>query len=266
MRNMDQLFAKYERLFDLSGKMALVAGGAGGIGRAISEGLASRGCEVVLTSRTAEKADKIAAEIRDAGGKAHGLALSADAMEGVRKSVEAVQKDRGKIDILVNCIGSHIEAPAVEYREEDWDKIFNGSIKTAFFLSQAVAKGQIGHGGGRHIHISSVRSQLGLQNRGYVSYCSSRGAMNMMIRQLATEWAKHGITVNGIAPTFTRTDLVAKYLNDPAFYNPLIARIPLGRVAEPIDIAGLAIYLAAPASSFITGQIIFADGGVTACQ
>ncbi len=263
---MDQLFAKYERLFELSGKTALVAGGAGGIGRAISEGLASRGCEVVLTSRTAAKAEKIAAEIRGAGGKAHGVALVADSMEAVRKSVEAVQKDRGKIDILVNCIGSHIEAPAVEYREEDWDTIFNGSIKTAFFLSQAVAKGQIGHGGGRHIHISSVRSQLGLQNRGYVSYCSSRGAMNMMVRQLATEWAKHGITVNGIAPTFTRTDLVAKYLNDPAFYNPLIARIPLGRVAEPIDIAGLAIYLAAPASSFITGQIVFADGGVTACQ
>lgn len=266
MRRMDQLLAKYEKLFDLSGLTALVAGGAGGIGQAISEGFASRGCEVVLTSRTASKAEKIAAQIRDAGGKAHGVALVADSMEAVRRSVETVRRDRGKIDILVNCIGSHIEAPAVDYREEDWDKIFNGSIKTAFFLSQAVAKGQIGQGGGRHIHISSVRSQLGLQNRGYVSYCSSRGAMNMMIRQLATEWAKHRINVNGIAPTFTRTDLVAKYLNDPSFYNPLIARIPLGRVAEPIDIAGLALYLAAPASSFITGQIIFADGGVTACQ
>ncbi|HVP18031.1 MAG TPA: SDR family oxidoreductase [Spirochaetia bacterium] len=263
---MEQLLAKYEKLFDLTGSTALVAGGAGGIGQAVSEGFAAYGCTVVLTSRTAEKAEKIAGRIRDAGGKAYGVALSADSMEAVRRTVEGVRADQGRIDILVNCIGSHIEAPAEDYREEDWDKIFNGSVKTAFFLSQAVAKGQIGHGGGRHIHVSSVRSQLGLQGRGYVSYCSSRGAMNMMIRQLASEWAKHHINVNGIAPTFTRTDLVAKYLNDPAFYNPLIARIPLGRVADPIDLAGLAIYLAAPASSFITGQIVFADGGVTACQ
>jgi len=262
---MDQPFAKYASLFDLSGSTALVAGGAGGIGRAISEGLASRGCSVVLTSRTEEKAQKIAGSIQEQGGKAEGRALTVETMDAVRRLVEKVRSDHGRIDILVNCIGSHIEAPAEEYREEDWDAIFHGSVKTAFFLSQAVARGQIGNGGGRHIHISSVRSQLGI-HRGYASYCSTRGAMNMMVRQLATEWAKHQINVNGIAPTFTRTDLVAKYLNDKTFYNNLTARIPLGRVAEPIDIAGLAIYLAAPASSFITGQIIFADGGLTACQ
>ena len=262
---MEQIFSRYTTLFDLSGSTALIAGGAGGIGQAISEGLASRGCKVILTSRTAEKAEKIAARIREAGGQAHGSALSVDTMETVRQFVEGVRRNHGKIDILVNCIGSHIEAPAEEYREEDWDKIFDGSIKTAFFLSQAVAKGQIGQGGGKHIHITSVRSMLGI-HRGYASYCSSRGAMNMMVRQLATEWAQHRINVNGIAPTFTRTDLVAKYLNDPSFYNALITRIPLGRVCEPLDLAALAIYLAAPASNFITGQIIFADGGLTACQ
>jgi gluconate 5-dehydrogenase len=110
-----------------------------------------------------------------------------------------------------------------------------------------------------------VRSQLGIP-RGYIAYCSGRGGMNMMIKQLATEWAKHGITVNGIAPTFTRTELVKDYLEDPDFYNPLVARIPLGRICEPIDLAAMAIYLSAPASDFVTGQIIFADGGVTATQ
>jgi gluconate 5-dehydrogenase len=262
---MKESLEKYANLFDLSGRIALVAGGAGGIGSAISEGFASRGCRVVLTSRTAAKAEKVAEAVRKAGGDAHGLALAVDGMDAVRKFVEGVQRDYGRIDILVNCIGSHIEAPAEDYREEDWDKIFTGSLKTAFFLSQTVAKGQIGKGGGKHIHLTSVRSFLGI-HRGYVSYCASRGGMNMMIKQLATEWAQHGITVNGIAPTFTRTELVAKYLNDPAFYNPLIARIPLGRVCEPMDVAALAMYLAAPAASFITGQIIFLDGGLTSCQ
>jgi len=262
---MNEMLEKYSKLFSLSGRTALVTGGAGGIGSAICEGLAAQGCEVLLTSRSAEKAKKLADSINAAGGKATGLELEVDTMETVKRFVAGVYKDHPKIDILVNCIGGQIEAPAEEYREEDWDEIFKGSLKTAFFLSQAVAKGQIGNGGGKHIHLSSVRSMLGI-HRGYIGYCSSRGGMNMMIKQLATEWAKHGITVNGIAPTFTRTELVARYLNDPAFYNPLIARIPLGRVAEPIDIAGLAMYFAAPAADFITGQIVFADGGVTACQ
>jgi gluconate 5-dehydrogenase len=262
---MNEMLEKYTKLFDLTGRTALVTGGAGGIGTAICEGLAAGGCDVVLTSRTIEKAQKVAAGIRAAGGGAQGLALKVDSMDTVKDFVAGVYRHHGKIDILINCIGAQIEAPAEDYTEEDWDTIFTGSLKTAFFLSQAVARGQIGKGGGKHIHLSSVRSVLGI-HRGYIGYCSSRGGMNMMIKQLATEWARHGITVNGIAPTFTRTDLVARYLNDPGFYHPLIKRIPLGRIAEPIDIAGLAMYLAAPAADFITGQIVFADGGVTACQ
>lgn len=262
---MEELLERYTKMFGLAGRTALVAGGAGGIGTAICEGLAAQGCKVILTSRTEEKAKKVANAICEAGGDAQGLQLTVDSMGTVKGFVDSVYREHQKIDILVNCIGGQIEAPAEDYKEEDWDAIFTGSLKTAFFLSQAVAKGQIGKNGGKHIHLSSVRSQLGI-HRGYVGYCSSRGGMNMMIKQLATEWAKHGITVNGIAPTFTRTDLVARYLNDPNFYNPLIARIPLGRVADPIDIAGLAMYLASPAADFITGQIVFADGGVTACQ
>ena len=182
-----------------------------------------------------------------------------------RISDKPVLSQGDDIDVLVNCVGGHVDAPAEEYLEDDWDSVFEINVKAAFFLSQAVANVQIPKGGGKHIHISSVRSQLGI-HRGYSAYCSSKAALNLMIKQLATEWAKHQIKVNGIAPTFTRTELVKQYLDDPDFYNPLVARIPLGRVAETIDIAGMAIYLAAPASDFITGQIIFADGGVTACQ
>ncbi len=255
----------YRNLFNLDGKVALVVGGAGGLGSAICEGLASLGATVVICGQTGSKAEKLAADINAAGGKAWGAEIDIVDIERVRQFVPEVVKKFDQIDVLMNCVGMQIEAPAEEYTPEDWDRIFDVNLKSAFFLSQAVAKEQIPRHGGKHIHISSVRSLLGI-HRGYIGYCSSKGGVNLMIKQLATEWARHKITVNGIAPTFVRTEQVRRYLDDPVFYNPLVARIPLGRVGEPVDIAGLAMYLSAPASDFITGQIIFADGGVTACQ
>jgi len=252
-------------MFDLHGTTALVAGGAGGIGSAISTGLAALGCRVFLTARTEQKAENVAAAIREAGGEATGLALNIESMEDLRRFSVDLHSRVLKIDVLVNSMGTHIEAPAEQYTEEAWDHIMNVNLKAAFFLSQEIAKHQIGAGGGKHIHITSVRGSLGIA-RGYISYCTARGGMNMMIKQLATEWAKYGITVNGIAPTFTRTSLVAEYLNDPNFYQSLVARIPLGRVCEPHDIAGLALFLASHASDFINGQIIYVDGGLTATQ
>jgi NAD(P)-dependent dehydrogenase (short-subunit alcohol dehydrogenase family) len=258
-------FDTYRNLYNLGGKVALIAGGTGGIGSAISEGLAAYGATVVICGRDGAKAEALAAQIKAAGARAWGASLDILDFEAVRRFVDQVVERRGRLDVLVNAAGTHVEAPAEEYAEEDWDQVHDLNLKAAFFLSQAVAKVQISRGGGKQIHISSVRSQLGI-HRGYVAYCASKAGLNLMIKQLATEWAKHGITVNGIAPTFTRTELVKDYLEDPEFYSPLVARIPLGRICEPRDLAALAIYLAAPASDFITGQIIFADGGVTATQ
>jgi gluconate 5-dehydrogenase len=255
----------YRNLYRIAGKVALVAGGAGGIGTAICEGLAAFGATVVIGDVDSDLAVELSNKIKESGGQAWAGKLDILDIAGTHRFVNDISDRFGGLDILVNCVGSHKEAPAEVYTEEDWDRILGINLKGAFFLSQAAAKIQIPKKKGKHIHISSVRSLLGI-HRGYISYCSSKGGMNLMVKQLATEWAKHNITVNGIAPTFTRTDLVKKYLEDPEFYNPLIARIPLGRVCEPIDLAALTIYLAAPASDFITGQIIFADGGVTACQ
>jgi len=140
------------------------------------------------------------------------------------------------------------------------------NLKGGFILSQAAARSMIARGsGGSIIHVTSVRSGLGIR-RGYASYVASKGGLALLIKQLATEWAKYQIRVNGIAPTFTRTPLVTDYLNDPAFYNALVERIPMGRVCETEDLAGIALFLASDASSFITGQNIFVDGGVTATQ
>lgn len=258
-------FDTYKDLFNMEGKVAMIAGGGGDIGKAMSEGLAAFGATIVVCGRTGAKAEKVAEEINEAGGQAWGVELDVTNNQRVKEFVPEVAARYGGIDILINCVGTQIEAPAEEYKEEDWDHVFAVNLKSAFFLSQAVAKEQISKGGGKHIHVTSVRSQLGIR-RGFIGYCASKGGMNLMIKQLASEWAKYDICVNGIAPTFTRTSLVKDYLDDPEFYNPLIARIPLGRIAETIDLAGMAIYLAAPAANFITGQIIYADGGVTACQ
>ncbi len=255
----------YTNLFKLDGKVALVAGGAGGIGSAISEGLTALGATVLLTDMKEEEASKIADKINKVGGKAEGYTLNVSDVSSIEPFVLKLIEKHKSIDILVNCVGTHKEEAAEKYTEEDWDRIFSINLKAAFFLSQAVAKQQIGKGGGTHMHLTSVRSLLGI-HRGYISYCTSKGGMVMMVKQLATEWAKHKITVNGIAPTFTNTPLVAKYLDDPDFLNPLLERIPLGRVCEPQDIAGLAMFLASPAGSFITGQNIVIDGGVTATQ
>lgn len=253
---------QYRNLFTLDGKKALVAGGAGGIGSAICEGLAALGATVAVCDQDADRSEAWAEGL---GAGSCGLGFDATCVSSIEDVVTRTSEKLGGIDVLVNCVGTQIEAPAEEYSEEDWDRIFDVNLKSAFFLSQAVAKVQMADAGGKQIHISSVRSALGI-HRGYIGYCASKGGMNLMIKQLATEWAKHGITVNGIAPTFIRTALVAPYLEDKDFYNSLVSRIPLGRVGEPEDVAGLAVYLATPASDFITGQIIFLDGGVTACQ
>lgn len=259
-------FDTYNKLFDLTGKVALVAGGAGGIGTAVCEGLAAMGATVLVCDRNEEQAKIVADELVKAGGKASGYAVDVENAKGTAQFVEERAKEVGNIDILVNCVGRQIENAAEDYKEEDWDALFATNLKSGFFLSQAVAKVQIrNNSGGKHIHLSSVRSLLGIP-KGFVAYCTTKGGMNLMVKQLATEWAKYNINVNAIAPTFIKTEQVARYLNDPDFYNALVNRIPLGRVGQPMDVAGLAMYLAAPASNFVTGQIVFPDGGVTATQ
>ena len=257
--------AAHRAMFSLDGRVALVPGGAGGIGTQICEALAAHGATVVPTSRSGDAAEALAGRIREAGGDAHGIQLDPLETDSVGPAVADVEERVGPIDILVNCVGSHIEAPATDYAEADWDAVFDVNLKSAFFLSQAVARVQIPRRRGKHIHLSSVRGLIGIR-RGYVSYCASKGGLNLMVKQLATEWGQHGITVNGIAPTFTRTDLVKHYLDDPSFYEPLVQRIPLGRVCEPEEVAALAVYTAGPGSDFLTGQIIYLDGGVTASQ
>jgi NAD(P)-dependent dehydrogenase (short-subunit alcohol dehydrogenase family) len=254
-------------LFELSGKVALLPGGYGGIGEAIAWGLAQRGATVVIAGRSKAKADALARRMRAAGYEAHGTALEATRISAVERVVASVATRFGGIDILVNCVGTQIEEAIGKVTEKAFDHVYTVNLKAAMFVAQAVARHQIEAGrGGKQMHLLSVRAQLGLRDRGYSAYCSTKGALVMLIRQHAMELARHHINVNGIAPTFVYTEMIRHVMDNPAFKRQLLARIPLGRIADPKDVVGAALFFASPASDFVTGQILYVDGGITASQ
>lgn len=251
--------------FKLDGQVALVAGGYGGIGEALCLGLAQQGASVAIAGRSAEKSAALAEQLASDGFSALGLRFDIKEADEVSRLVDQTVSEFGRLDILVNCVGTHIEKPAEALSAEDWDQVHDTNLRGAFLLSQAGGRQMIKQKRGKQIHISSVRSLLGIR-RGFAAYTSSKAGMNLLVKQLATEWAQYGINVNGIAPTFIRTELVRHYLEDEDFYNALVGRIPLTRVGEPFDIVGATVFFASPAADFITGQILFIDGGVTATQ
>ena len=179
--------------------------------------------------------------------------------------VDDVAKHFGRLDILVNTVGGQREEKADDVTEENFAHVIDLNMKSAMFQAQAAARHMM-QGGGKQVHFGSVRSQLALRGRGFAAYCAAKGGLAILCRQLAAEWAPHRINVNVLAPTFVRTEQVAKWLNDPDFYRNLVARIPLGRVAETEDVLGAVLFLVSPASDFVTGHTLFLDGGVTTTQ
>ena len=189
--------------------------------------------------------------------------------EDADRAVAAAQDAFGRVDVVITAVGGGAGSalhPAEDYPEAEFDRIMNLNLRSAVLASQAAARAMIAGGrGGRVLHISSVRGQLGIDN-GFSAYVAAKGALNALTRQQATEWAKHGITVNAISPTFVRTPQVEDLLADEGFRRGLEQRIPLGRIAETDDVVGAVLLLCSDASAFITGQVLALDGGLTACQ
>lgn len=259
--------AELRGLFDLSGKSVFIPGGYGGIGEAIAWGLAQRGATVAIAGRDAAQAQKLAAELNAAGHHAYGLRMDAARVSDIRRAVDAAAKRMDGIDILVNCVGTQIEQRIDAVTEAAYDRVYAINLKSAMFLAQAVARHQVAQRrGGRQMHLLSVRAQLGIRDRGYSAYCSTKGGLAMLIKQHAMELAPQNITVNGIAPTFVYTEMIRHVMENKKFRRNLLQRIPLGRIADPKDVVGAALFFAAPASSFVTGQILYVDGGITASQ
>ena len=255
--------------FRLDGRVAIVSGGTGGIGRRLSLALAGTGARVGVLGRSASGAGDLEREIGDLGSEA--LLVDADVThrDDADRAIEEVLRRFGRVDIIVNAVGGGAGTalyPAESYPEDEWDRILNLNLRSDLLPTQAAVRAMIAGGrGGRVLHISSVRGQLGI-NQGFSAYVAAKGAINALTRQQATEWARHGITVNAIAPTFVATPQVESLLADEDFKRGLLARIPLGRVAETDDLVGAVLFFCSDASAFVTGQILTLDGGLTATQ
>lgn len=255
--------------FKLDGRVAYVSGGGGAIGSAIASHLAGAGAKIVIGELDAARAEAAAEKIRAAGGDAVAFATDATneaaAEEVVAKAIERF----GHLDILVNAVGGgagKVVFEAQEYPRDAWDWILELNLRSTLVVTQAVVRQMIKAGqGGRIVNISSVRAQLGI-NTGYSAYVAAKGAVSSLTRQWATEWAKYGIRVNAIRPTFVDTPQVAMLLDDPAFKAGVVARIPLGRVGDTSDMTGPVVFLASDAAQFVTGQVLGVDGGLTATQ
>ncbi|TMB53000.1 MAG: SDR family oxidoreductase [Chloroflexi bacterium] len=256
-------------LFSLDGRVALVSGGGGAIGSALAEGLAAAGARVAVSGRTPESCEAAVERVRSAGSE--GLALQGDmTVDADADRVVAQTLERfGRLDIVVNAVGGgagQVLHPAEEYPRSDWDWIMELNVRSTVVTTQAAVRSMIAAGhGGAVLNLSSVRSILGI-NAGYSAYVAAKGAISSLTRQWATEWATYGIRVNAIMPTFVDTPQVASLLADADFKADLVSRIPLGRVGETKDLVGPAIFLCSDAASFVTGQILGIDGGLTATQ
>jgi NAD(P)-dependent dehydrogenase (short-subunit alcohol dehydrogenase family) len=259
----------YLDTFSLQGKVALVPGGGGAMGSAIATALSGAGAQVVVANRTLASAEAAAARIRDAGGDAIAVQADATSEADAERAVAATVDRYGSIDIVVNCVGGgagEVLHEAQAYPRDDWDWIMELNVRSTVVATQAAVRAMVEAGnGGRIVNLSSVRAVLGI-SAGYSAYVAAKGAIESLTRQWATEWAKHGINVNAIRPTFVDTPQVASLLGDPVFKAGIVSRIPLGRVGVTDDITGAVVFLASPASSFITGQVIGIDGGLTATQ
>ena len=252
-------------LFDLAGRTAFIAGAYGDLGAAIARALVAAGVRVSIAGRDRDKLASLASAL---GNGATAVPLDASDVGSIRGAVGATLQTLGRIDFLVNCVGIFEEERLLDATPESFDRVTSVNYRAAMFLGQAVARSQVDGGiaGGRHVHMLSVRSQLAMRDRGYSSYCGSKGGLVMLVRQHAVELAPHGITVNGVAPTVVRTVMAEHWFADPVRRDKLLSRIPLGRVAEVEDVAGAVLFFLTPASSFVTGQVLYLDGGIMASQ
>lgn len=256
----------YTNLLTAVGKRALVTGGSSGLGKAIATALLQNGVSVAICSRYNEKAADLIEYAASNNFTLLPITCDIQNSEDVDHMMDIIEEKLGGLDILVNSAGMNKLIPAEDYDVETFNKVMGLNVTGLHIVTKAVGKRfMIPQQYGRIINISSVKSFIGT-NTDYIAYCASKGAVNMYTKQLACEWGGKGITVNSIAPTFVRTPINSFQLDDPVFYKSLTDRIPAGRIGKEEDIAAAALFLASDGASFVNGQILCVDGGLTAKQ
>lgn len=250
------------QLFDLTGRRALVTGSSMGIGFALARGLAQAGATLVLNARNADKLEQAADTLRTEGAEVETLTFDVTDAEAVREAIDGFETDQGAIDILVNNAGMQHRTPLEDFPPDAFDRLMRTNVNSAFYVGQACARHMIKRGAGRIINIASVQTLLA--RPAIAPYTASKGAVSNLTKGMATDWAKHGLNCNAIAPGYFDTPLNAALVADAEFSAWLEKRTPAGRWGKVEELVGACIFLSSEASSFVNGHTLFVDGGITA--
>jgi len=246
--------------FDLTGKIALITGSSQGIGFGIARGLGHAGATIILNGRNEEKMNRGISTLSSEGLKVYGYSFDVSDSDQIEQNISAIEREVGSIDILVNNAGIQRRGPLETIEESVWREVIETNLTAVFLLSKRVVKGMIDRRSGKIINLCSLMSEI---TRPTVApYTASKGGVKMLTKAMAIEWAKYNIQVNGIGPGFIVTELNRALLDDPKFDAMVRSRTPAGRWGEPSDLAGVAVFLASRASDYVTGQVIYVEGGL----
>lgn len=254
--------SKARELFDLTGQTALVTGSSQGIGLALARGLGEAGARVVLNGRDADRLAAAASELSAAGITVHKLVFDVTDHDAVRRAVDGFEREQGPIGILVNNAGMQHRGPLEDFDPAMFDTLLQTNVASVFHVGQAVARHMISRGQGKIINIASVQTMLA--RPGIAPYTATKGAVGNLTKGMATDWARHGLQVNAIAPGYFATPLNQALVDDPEFCAWLEKRTPAGRWGEVGELVGACVFLSSAASSFVNGHTLYVDGGVTA--
>ncbi|MCO7727889.1 SDR family oxidoreductase [Brucella intermedia] len=249
-------------LFNLEGRIALITGSSQGIGFALARGLAQYGATVIINGRERSKVDKAVTLLEDEGHKVFASAFAVTDAEEVRAAIDTIEDEIGALDILVNNAGMQYRAPLEDFPVEKWQQLLETNVSSAFYAGQAVARHMIARGRGKIINIASVQSELARPS--IAPYTATKGAIRNLTRGMATDWARHGLQINAIAPGYFKTPLNQALVDDPEFTAWLEKRTPAGRWGNVEELVGAAVFLSSDASTFVNGQVLHVDGGMTA--
>ncbi|MCD7804039.1 MAG: SDR family oxidoreductase [Oscillospiraceae bacterium] len=250
--------------FDLTGRVALVTGASSGLGVQIAKALANQGADLAIVARRESKLLAVKEEIEALGVKCYIHCCDVSNVEEIKQTVKDVEAHYGKIDILCNNAGIGLFDAAEKQSDEIWQTMMHVNLDAPYYFSREVAKGMIERGYGRIIMTGSIHSTVGMMELPLSAYATTKGGIRMMVKQLATEWAKYGITVNAIGPAYFPSEMTSDVIGSSDFQEVIKARCPMGRAGRDGELDGAVIYFASEASSYTTGQLLSIDGGWTA--